>query len=92
MAQAKEAKAEWSVFLHVQDVLAASAWLRQDDRTGETSATAVPAAASILPGCHQFAINSLQMYSACLIALQKLHAAWHEPITLPIRRLIIALS
>lgn len=41
MAQAKEtatnepAKAEWSVFLHVQDILAASAWLRQDDRTGE---------------------------------------------------------
>lgn len=41
MAQAKEAtmnkpaKAKWSVFLHVQDILAASAWLRQDDRTGE---------------------------------------------------------
>lgn len=41
MAQAKEAttnepaKAGWSVFLPVQEVLAISAWLRQDGRTGE---------------------------------------------------------
>lgn len=61
-------KSQWKkkkqpVFLHVQDALAASVWLRQDDRKDSnrrTSATAVPAAASILPGCCQFTINSPQ--------------------------------
>lgn len=70
----KPAKAKRSVLLHAQDALAASAWLRQDDRTDSnrrTSATAVPAAASILPGCHEFAINSLQMYRVCLTAFQR---------------------
>lgn len=49
----KLAKKKQSVFLHVQDALAASGWQGQDDRKDSnrrTSATAVLAAASILLG------------------------------------------
>lgn len=49
----KPAKKKQSVFLHVQDALAASGWQGQDDRKDSnrrTSATAVLAAASILLG------------------------------------------
>lgn len=70
----KPAKKKQSVFLHVQDALAASGWQGQDDRKDSnrrTSATAVLAAASILLGGHQFAINSLQAYQVCLTAFQK---------------------
>lgn len=70
----KPAKAKGSVFLRVQDASAAPVRLRQDDRLDSnrrTSATAVPAAASILPACHQFAINSLQMYRVCLTAFHR---------------------